>query len=274
MRNGEWARFYVLDEAEILHARYVQHRFARHAHEHLVIGLVETGVQSYRYRGARHETAAGQVFLVNPGEAHTGEAATGEGYVYRTLYPGMGALAEAGAGRVPSFREAVLDDPELSARLARFHRAVANASSRLEGELLLLAALSRLIVAHADTAFQEPAARRERPAVRRVREYLEAHFADNVSLTQLGELVGLSPFHLARAFERELGLPPHAYLEGLRIRRARVLLERGEPAVEVALAVGYPDQSHFTRRFQRFLGVTPGVYRRERRKSDRKPRAE
>jgi AraC-like DNA-binding protein len=70
---------------------------------------------------------------------------------------------------------------------------------------------------------------------------------------------------LARSFERAIGLPPHAYLEGVRIRRARQLLDRGAPLVEVALTVGYPDQPHFTRRFKRFVGITPGQYVRERR---------
>jgi AraC-like DNA-binding protein len=263
----EWVRFYLVGGAEVLHARYVHHRFARHAHEHLVIGLVESGVQSYRYRGARHETPAGRLFLVNPGEAHTGEAATREGYVYRTLYPDEGLLSEVArecGGGLPSFREAVLDDPELVALLTRFHCAVAE-GTQLQCQSLLRAALVRLMVAHADVPYQEPQARRERPAVRRAREYLEAHFADNVSLKELGELVSLSPFYLARTFERELGLPPHAYLEGLRLRRARGLLERGEPVALVALVVGYPDQSHFTRRFKRFFGVTPGRYARQRK---------
>src|SRR5262245_6544403 len=74
----EWSRFYRLpgvDGVELLHARFVRHRFARHAHDYLVVGLVESGVQSYCYRGATHRTAAGRVFLVNAGEAHTGEAA-------------------------------------------------------------------------------------------------------------------------------------------------------------------------------------------------------
>ena len=89
---------------------------------------------------------------------------------------------------------------------------------------------------------------------------MESHFGDAVSLSTLAEVASLSPFYFARAFNEEIGLPPHAYLEGVRIRRARQLLDRGEDLASVALAAGYCDQSHFTRRFKRFLGITPGQY--------------
>jgi AraC-like DNA-binding protein len=75
----------------------------------------------------------------------------------------------------------------------------------------------------------------------------------------------LSPYYFARAFESEIGVPPHAYLEGVRIRKAREFLDRGDTIVSAALSVGYSDQSHLTRRFKRFLGITPGQYIREAR---------
>ena len=59
----EWTRYYRIAEgAAALHARFVGHRYPRHAHEHCVIGLVESGIQSYLYRGARHVTPAGDNF--------------------------------------------------------------------------------------------------------------------------------------------------------------------------------------------------------------------
>jgi len=103
----------------------------------------------------------------------------------------------------------------------------------------------------------------ERPAVRRAREYLEANFSEDVSLSELAAVVSLSPFYLARSFGGDVGVPPHTYLEGVRVRKAREFLDRGRDLVSTALAVGYSDQSHFTRRFKRFLGITPGQYIRE-----------
>jgi AraC-like DNA-binding protein len=271
--SDEWTRYYHEPEwfdLEVLHARFVDHTYARHAHDYFVVGYVEAGVQAYRYRGSRHTTTAGHIFLVNPDEVHTGEAATSAGYIYRTLYPRPELMARVTAdirGRrsMPLFKEAVLHDPELARLLVSFHRALAKSASRLAIESLLLEALIRLIVHHADESFSERPVGRERKAVRQAREFLDVSFHSNITLSRLAGVVGLSPFHLARAFVHDVGAPPHVYLEMVRTRRARCLLERGASIADVALEVGYADQSHLTHRFKRHFGITPGQYARERK---------
>jgi AraC-like DNA-binding protein len=265
----EWSRYYRLDDggsAAALHARFVTHRYPRHAHDYFVVGLVESGVQAYTYRGARHLTPSGQIFLVNPGEPHTGEAATGAGYVYRTLYLAVDLVARVAEGRgaekrVPFFRQAVIDDRLLARRLAQLHARLARRAPRLVLESLLVDCLRLLVTHHGDLAAGPAEVGRERAAVRMARDYIEAHFDDDLSLAKLASLVALSPHHFARTFEREVGLPPHAYLESVRIRKGRELLDQGLDLASAALAAGYSDQSHFTRRFKRFLGITPGQYR-------------
>jgi AraC-like DNA-binding protein len=267
----EWTHYFrdpELHDLEALHARFVNHRFSRHSHDYFVIGYVETGVQAYSYRGARHLTAAGQIFFVNPSEVHTGEAAMAEGYVYRTVYPRAELLEQVSAdvtGRtvLPFFKEAVIQDKLLSNLLTGFHAALAQQQSRLEIESLLFASLAHVVIHYTDPQMPPRFVGRERKAVARGRDYIEAHCGRNISLSQLSGIVGLSPFHFARVFEKEIGLPPHAYLEVVRIRKARELLNRGDPIVDVSLQLGYADQSHFTNRFKRVLGITPGQYIRE-----------
>jgi AraC-like DNA-binding protein len=266
----EWTRYFrdpSLHDLEVLHAGFLEHRFSRHAHEYFVIGYVESGVQAYRYRGAHHQTAAGQIFFVNPGESHTGEAAGAEGYVYRTLYPrtellGQVVLDLTGHARVLSFKEAVISDPSSLRMLARFHRALAVQAPRLTVESLLLDSLMQLVTRHMVPHVSEPAHGKERRAVRLAQEYLRAHFGEAIPLGRLAKIAGISAFHLARAFRLATGLPPHAYLEMVRIGKARELLARGVPIADVSLATGYAEQSHFTHRFRRALGITPGVYAR------------
>lgn len=247
--SAEWTRYYRVDGASALHARFVAHRYPRHAHAYGVVGLVDSGAQSYWYRGARHVTGAGQVFIVNPGEPHTGESAAPAGYVYRTLY----------LDPSPCFSGTVLSDARLAASLARFHDALACGAPRLEQDALLARALTRL-ARYSDAAVSASPVGRESHAVAQVREYIEAHFAQDLSLATLAGVVGLSPHYFARAFQRAMGVPPHGYLESVRIAKARELLDRGESIVSSAISVGYADQSHLTRRFKRFLGITPGQY--------------
>jgi AraC-like DNA-binding protein len=265
--QAEWSAYYHLpgDGVEALHARFVQHHYSRHAHDYLVVGLVRSGAQSFNYRGARHVTAKDQVFLVNVGEPHTGEAAASDGYLYQTLYPGVRSLTELSRDigfreTLPTFKDTVLDDPQLTAVLTRCHASISQRNSRAECELLTVQALAHLIV-----RFGHPRGTADPPgkkpvAVRCAREYLEHSYADDIALSELAARVSLSPYYFARAFERSTGLPPHAYLDGVRIRKARELIHKSEPLACVAHAVGYSDQSHFTRRFKRHLGITPGQY--------------
>ena len=268
-QSAQWVRVYRLGAAfgeEIVHAHYVQHRFARHAHEHLVIALVEKGIQQYTYQGSLHRTPPGQIFFVNTGEPHTGEPATEDGYLYRTLclHPLVFTrLAREVTGReaLPHFRDSVVSDRGLFTRLLRLHRAVADGAPTIDRESFMLAVVEHLTRTHVEKRREGLRVGREDLVVRQVREYLEAHYAQDVSLAQLGALTSRSSFHLARAFSKVCGLPPHAYLESIRVQHARELLRSGTSVVDTALSVGYTDQSHFTHRFRRHTGITPGQYR-------------
>ena len=95
----------------------------------------------------------------------------------------------------------------------------------------------------------------------RPREFLDAHFPENVTLDALAEVAELNPFRLVRSFRTAIGMPPHAYLLHRRIRHAEHLLRRGVATAEVAAACGFADQSHLTRTFKQANGITPARFR-------------
>jgi transcriptional regulator GlxA family with amidase domain len=99
-------------------------------------------------------------------------------------------------------------------------------------------------------------------ALRRVREYVEAHLEDNISLQELAGMTGLSTSHFGRAFKQSEGVSPHRYLLQCRVRHAsRLLAETERPLSEIAIASGFADQSHFCRQFSKIVGITPSTYR-------------
>lgn len=268
MSPNQWTRFYRrtdLYNLEFIHAQFVTHRFARHEHEYYVLGIIQSGLQTFSYRGAKHATAQHGLIVLNPGEAHTGEPASDAGFAYKAIYPTVEMLRSLLSEltkdtALPFFRAPVIYDAELAQRLLRLHQTLITPGSTLAAESRLLAVLADLIKRYSDIRVWEIGTRSERPAVERVREYLEEHFDQNVSLTQLADLVALSPYYLAHTFADEVGMPPHAYLESVRIRHAQRLLLSGHPPADVAYATGFADQSHFTHRFRRLIGVTPGQY--------------
>lgn len=256
----------ALNNLELLHARYVTHVFAPHIHEGYAIGVIERGAEQFLYRGGKHVAGAGSIVFINPGEVHTGSAAVEGGWTYRMLYPATELLQRAVSDMVgrerdlPFFAEPVVYDAEMAAEIALTHRALEGQISALERESRLLWTMARLIARYADDRPQVREPIKEHEGVQRVRAYLDEHYAENVSLEELAALAQLSPFHLLRSFRRQMNLPPHAYQIQARILRAKQLLRAGVSCVDTALAVGFADQSHFTKHFKRIVGAPPGLY--------------
>ena len=99
-------------------------------------------------------------------------------------------------------------------------------------------------------------------AIRRVREYVEAHLGDSMDLATLAAVAGLSIHHFAREFKQSTGFTPHHYLTQKRVERAQEMLAHTALSLsEIAYAVGFSDQSHLARHFRQMLGVTPGQFR-------------
>lgn len=264
----EWSRYDAypqLDGLERLRASFRSHSFVRHAHDYYVIGLIQHGVQSFEQGRRRYITPDGGLCIINPGEMHTGQAATDKGFEYQAIYPSAALMQRivgevSGNAQLPWFDAAVVTEPDLVAPMLRLHHALDVSASRLEHETLLFAALTALVSRYTSPRPILKKPHNEQPMALCMRDYLEERYSENVTLEQIAQTTSLSPWHAARVFQQAYGIPPHAYLEGVRISRARELLKQGQPIAWVALATGFVDQSHFTRRFKRHLGVTPGKY--------------
>jgi AraC-like DNA-binding protein/quercetin dioxygenase-like cupin family protein len=267
----EWTKLYRIldDQLDAMHVRFVTKRYPRHAHEHYVIGIVRQGVQAYSYQNSKVVSSAGEVFVIDAEEPHTGHSATGASYELNLLYPTprlFSRLAVDPGDRefVPHFKDATLRDPALEAKLLGCHDLIERGAPRAEYEACVLDALTLMAIKHAASPPRLRSRARESQRIRQARDFIEQNYAADISLMSLAALVGVSYHYFARAFEREVGLPPHTYIENVRVRKACELLRRGEPLVTTALEAGFGDQAHFTRRFKRFLGVTPGQYAKSR----------
>ena len=271
---GEVARYWRhagVPGVDLLRARYVTHRYTRHAHETFTFALIEEGIEEFSYGGTLLRAGPGGVALLNPDMVHTGQAGTPAGWAYRVLYPDPGLVggvaADLGWQRgTPSFPETVVYDAG-SARLLRAAHIAAEHGDALASSSLLRAALAGLLLAHArpgGRARTERGPYRSPAAVRTVRDLLAGRLADPPSLDDLARESGMSPFALVRAFRTETGLPPHAYVNHLRVRLARRLLDGGVAPADVAAAAGFADQAHLTRHFKRVVGVPPRAYQRDR----------
>jgi AraC family transcriptional regulator len=98
--------------------------------------------------------------------------------------------------------------------------------------------------------------------LKRVKDYLTENFSEPPRLTQLAAAVDVHPTHLARVFRQFERCTVGDYVREVRINYARQrMLASNEPLVEIALAAGFADQTHFTRSFKRVTGMTPTEFR-------------
>ena len=258
-----------LGELELLHAHYRRQNFGPHFHEGFLVGIIEAGALGYRYLGRDNVASAGEINLALPGEVHNGFAAAETGWRYRMFYFGPGQFEDL----VRPFREGEaaqariarpkITDPDLAQGLIALHRSLENPGRPLlEHESGLVRVMTELARRYAEKGLPAPGPGREPRAVGRIKDYIQAHCEENVSLTDLSRVTGLSRYHLLRTFKKATGLAPHAYLLQVRTERARGLLRRGQSITEAAYAVGFADQSHLNRVFKKIHGITPGSYRK------------
>lgn len=257
---------------DLLRARYRRQRFDRHSHEGYVFGFLEDGVEEFEHAGSTERVGRGGLALLNPEVVHTGYAGVPDGWSYRVVYPERSLVEDVAAelgGGTPYFPEPVVDCRACRERLAEAHRAAERADA-LVASSLMRDAFATIVRHHAtrlpgaDQVSVSPGESRPLAVVGRAREVLHERMAEPPRLEALAAEVGSGPFALTRAFHRSVGLPPYAYLNQQRLRRARRLLDAGTSPGDVAQAVGFTDQAHLTRLFKRTFGVPPGAYQRGR----------
>ena len=241
---------------ELVEVSYERRAFPVHSHEEYVIGVITRGRECLSIRGTKHTAAPGDFILVEPGEPHANEAIDAGGLEYRVFYVPRTMVTEA-FGDV-RFQDNVLPANKLGRRWAALHRRMMSGAEDLELEGQFFALLGEILQLAGSL---EPIARpAEQVKVALARAYLDARFAEPVSLGDLAAHVGLSPYHLLRSFRDQVGITPGAYQIQLRVLEARRRLRDGAGIAATATDLGFADQSHLTRHFQRIIGTSPGRY--------------
>jgi len=253
---------------ESVHAHFRGHAYDPHDHDEVLVGVTHQGVQRFRCHRSVHTSTPGRAILIEPGAVHDGHAPDDVGFTYGMLYLPQAWVANMmqrlGHWDVsaiqPAFRNTLTDDAQLSAAIQQAFLA----AHQGEGRLARDQSLDRLMTLMAKHLCPAPPSAHLGSVTQldRARELLHAQPDRDIGLDELATHSGLDRFRLSRQFNLRFGLSPHAYLVRLRLRKARALLATGLDPAQVALEVGFADQSHLGRWFQRVYRMTPAAYRR------------
>lgn len=94
--------------------------------------------------------------------------------------------------------------------------------------------------------------------LQQLKEYIKEHLHQEIKLSEIAAIAQMSQYHFLRLFKQSMGVTPHQYILQCRINRATYLLQYSQLSIaDIAMRVGFCDQSHLTRYFKRVVGVTP-----------------
>jgi AraC-like DNA-binding protein len=256
----EWVRAWkpaVPGIHEVFHARFVDHAYPPHTHDAWTVFIVDEGAIRYDLESKHRGAAGARVTILPPHVVHDGRAATGAGFRKRVLYVGTEVLDERLIGRVVDDPD--IEDAPLLRGLHALHRALRDPDEALGAEEILASVTTRLLERLGDRT-NDVVERPDDEVAADLRDLLDEHRFEQLTLAEAGRLLHVSPAHLVRSFTRAFGIAPHRYLLARRIDAARRRLLEGEPVARVATNVGFHDQAHLTRHFKRHVGTTPARF--------------
>ncbi|MFZ3467784.1 AraC family transcriptional regulator [Streptomyces sp. 4.24] len=244
--------------SEVFHAHFTDHAYPVHTHDTWDLMILDDGSVDFSLDRRRHGAAGtGSVILLPPGVPHDGKTVNPAGFRKRVLYLDTGVLPERLAGAAVD--GPVHGDGLLRRRIHQLHEALAAPGDEFEAESRLALVRERLL-SHLKAAEPAIPVRGAGRTAAALRELLDSRIPTGLTLDEAAGILHAHPTHLIRCFKQAYGLPPHTYLTGRRIDRARRLLLAGRRPADVAADVGFYDQAHLNRHFTRHLSTTPGRY--------------
>lgn len=248
---------------EAYHFKGIMQKFPNHFHEHYVIGFVEKGRRLLTCKNKTYIIDAGDLVLFNPLNNHACEQIDGKTLDWRCLNiekAVMRGIVEeiTGTGKLPVFTTTVAAKSDAVVPLRQLHDSVMRGAKDFDKEETLYFLLEQLINDYTQPAGEAPGGTGSE--IRAACDYMEKNFTGTITLADLSERSGLNKYTLLRSFTVQKGITPYQYLSTIRVNHAKKLLESGTPPVEAAMQSGFTDQSHFTRFFKTFIGLTPKLY--------------
>ncbi|GGA26365.1 AraC family transcriptional regulator [Paenibacillus physcomitrellae] len=253
--------------------------FPPHWHEHMEVLYFTKGEAVIECNSVPFRVREGDVLMLNCNDLHQGTAVTDEVEYYALISdlsllqsPSPDALevkfvAPFAQNRI-LFQHLIRDDEAV----ARVMDAIVQefADQQIGYELAVKSSIFRLLallirgytVETPKASSGDNTRRRNLERFAPIFEYIEQHYLEEISVSQLSRFAGLSRFHFSRLFSELTGRTVTEYVNHIRISKSEYLLRNTEMTIsEIALASGYQDISYFSRTFKKFKSVPPSEFR-------------
>ena len=251
---------------DVLTGKHIINEFRRHIHKTYIVGMVEQGTRIITHPEGLTQVSENEIFVLNPGQVHSCSSESRSGHSYKLLsippqtMQSIASHISEKHEKEPFFKHILHKNDELYDRMIRLFDVIEKPESDIQIESNLYEFLAYLIMSFSESPPLIYISGEQKESVKRVCDYIGQRFTENLSLHELSEIACLSPFHFQREFKKTIGITPHEYLNDFRIRESIKMLMKSEDIVDIAVQLGFFDQSHFSRIFRKTVGVPPGKY--------------
>ena len=239
--------------------------YKKHYHDEYLLAIVETGVSRFCFGSSQVPIGAGDLVLIPPVVIHSCNPFHKEQWKYKMLSIDnqwvQEFIASCGQDGVTEPLISKLSKVGIDKMVSQFECLKGDAAP-LEKESIIMDMFTKVFYGIHKKHQVVFDTNERKSKLKEVREYLDGHFKERVTLDDLENVSGLSKFHMVRLFKREYKIPPHAYQTLLRVNHAKRELLQQESIATVALDVGFFDQSHFNKIFKYYVGTTPENYQK------------
>jgi AraC family transcriptional regulator len=229
--------------------------------------VLERHLDGKRERGL---VAVGDVTIVPKGvrsswQPQAGSSSVVQLFMLPTLWTSLSRATDTDPERIELRADFATADPlvEQLVRALATEAASTRPGGQLYGETLELALAMHLLRHYSSLNKRDTRTPTKPGKLSRAVDYIEAHLGEALSLDVLAALEGLSLYHFARTFRQVTGQPPHQYIIQRRVKRAQHLLTTQLSLAQIALDVGFANQSHLNRHFKQHVQLTPQQYRQQ-----------
>lgn len=238
------------------------HSTKAHFHNEVSIGLIEKGCSKTEIGGSTYELTDRTFLIIPPNMVHKCNPYDYEQWSFRMLYINKEWFQSAfdiESEKIKfSYREV---NQNMFSNIINLFDNIENKLIDVEDESKLLRYISVLNEDNNKYFNKEISANFNLKKIDEVRQYINANYLNYIKLNELAKVADISKYYLIKQFEECSGLSPHQYITNLRINHAKKLLKSNKNSADIALESGFYDQSHFTKCFKEYTGVTPMTYK-------------
>lgn len=245
------------DGLELKEATFQKKTFPTHQHDTYSIGIIKQGFEKIKVENIQMTAHAQSLVIINPHQPHAHTFFDEDAWAYQCVYLNEDVVAHlvGKSAEKPIFPTQVIDDEALI-------KAFADCFGQARQELTKWqTALTNVFSKYALPTHTKENLHTENQAMQEAAQYLRLNLSQSLELEHIARKFHLSKGQFIRNFKKHTGLTPISFALMHRVEEAKKRIKQGYSLTEVSMAVGFYDQAHFIKYFQKYVGIAPLRYK-------------